>query len=311
MATTYTELFKLPKHAITDPFDITLINDSMSIIEKALGARSRVFNLLDNSDFRAERFIAQAGLNGKHGATIYLGDRWIGHASMAATERADGVLLSTEVQNAYIYQKVKVQAGKQYTFAVHATGHTGMHRIAAYNSDNSVIYAQDYATDRDTLLVTFTAGEDIVSMLYYPGYTSAGGSAAIQWVALYPGAYTADTLPEYQPKGYAVELAECMRYYQIIPALTHIPGVTNSATSFGAKYQITPMRIAPTVTIPSGEKISIYTGDYSATTANYTLLYATNPSQITLNATLAAGSFVAYKPGMLTLPVDIVLSADL
>ena len=35
------------------------------------------------------------------------------------------------------------------------------------------------------------------------------------WAALYEGAYTADTLPPYRPKGYSVEMLECMRYYQI------------------------------------------------------------------------------------------------
>lgn len=34
------------------------------------------------------------------------------------------------------------------------------------------------------------------------------------WAALYEGSYTAETLPEYQPKGYGAELAECKRYYQ-------------------------------------------------------------------------------------------------
>lgn len=34
------------------------------------------------------------------------------------------------------------------------------------------------------------------------------------WAALYEGEYTAETLPEYQPKGYGAELAECQRYYR-------------------------------------------------------------------------------------------------
>ena len=33
-------------------------------------------------------------------------------------------------------------------------------------------------------------------------------------MALYEGSYDASTLPAYQPKGYAVELAECQRYYE-------------------------------------------------------------------------------------------------
>ena len=45
---------------------------------------------------------------------------------------------------------------------------------------------------------------------------TAGNTIPIEWVALYEGEYTADTLPEYQPKGYGVELTECMRYFQTI-----------------------------------------------------------------------------------------------
>lgn len=41
--------------------------------------------------------------------------------------------------------------------------------------------------------------------------TSSGG--VLKWAALYKGSYTAETLPEYQPKGYCAELEECQRYY--------------------------------------------------------------------------------------------------
>lgn len=35
----------------------------------------------------------------------------------------------------------------------------------------------------------------------------------IQWIAMYPGKYTLDTLPEYQRKGDAMEELACLRYY--------------------------------------------------------------------------------------------------
>lgn len=41
--------------------------------------------------------------------------------------------------------------------------------------------------------------------------TSSGG--VIKWAALYAEKYTETTKPEYQPKGYGAELAECQRYY--------------------------------------------------------------------------------------------------
>lgn len=42
--------------------------------------------------------------------------------------------------------------------------------------------------------------------------TSSGG--VIAWAALYQGTYSADTVPCYRPKGYAVEFAECQRFYR-------------------------------------------------------------------------------------------------
>lgn len=43
--------------------------------------------------------------------------------------------------------------------------------------------------------------------------TIVSGEKTLVWVALYEGAYDAETLPEYHYKGYAAELAECQRYY--------------------------------------------------------------------------------------------------
>lgn len=43
-----------------------------------------------------------------------------------------------------------------------------------------------------------------------------GDYVELEWIALYEGEYTAETLPEYQSKGYGAELAECQRYYRRI-----------------------------------------------------------------------------------------------
>ena len=76
--------------------------------------------------------------------------------------------------------------------------------------------------------------------------TSSGG--VIKWAALYEGAYTAANRPEYQPKGYAAELAECRRYY--------LNGAF--AVTIGAQYGdsksifsicIDEMRVIPSATI--------------------------------------------------------------
>lgn len=82
--------------------------------------------------------------------------------------------------------------------------------------------------------------------------TSSGG--VIKWAALYEGEYTAETLPEYQPKGYGVELAECQRYYYKCKSGAFIPLINNANTIGSYLYRLTVylptvMRVAPTVTV--------------------------------------------------------------
>ena len=77
---------------------------------------------------------------------------------------------------------------------------------------------------------------------------------------MYQGSYDASTLPAYQPKGYAAELAECMRYYyqsndnkygqdgMIIRRAINIEGNTTSYSLESVDLPV-PMRITPTITL--------------------------------------------------------------
>lgn len=77
--------------------------------------------------------------------------------------------------------------------------------------------------------------------------TSSGG--VIQWAALYANEYTADTLPEYKPKGYGVELLECMRYYQKFTdvEVNSIAFVRGNGARFVWPFMV-KMRTKPTLT---------------------------------------------------------------
>ena len=57
--------------------------------------------------------------------------------------------------------------------------------------------------------------------------TSSGG--VLKWAALYGGVYSAATMPEYQPKGYGAELAECQRYFLPLTIESRFIGSTNYA----------------------------------------------------------------------------------
>lgn len=85
--------------------------------------------------------------------------------------------------------------------------------------------------------------------------TSSGG--VIQWAALYEGEYAAETLPEYNPKGYGAELAECQRYYLRSYESTPKTGSSGPVMIFsaasghagGSVLFPTEMRVTPTVTL--------------------------------------------------------------
>lgn len=68
----------------------------------------------------------------------------------------------------------------------------------------------------------------------------------IVWAALYEGEYTADTLPPYVPKGYAMELAECQRYFYRFDGIVAACW-PDSATALRAWLPIAGMRATPTI----------------------------------------------------------------
>ena len=265
-------------------------------------------NLLDNSDFTNP--VNQRGLSSYTNGGYSI-DRWrTVMASGTTTYVAGGILWLGKKYGQFLQTLPKHYEGKALTFAIYLSDVSSENIKALINDGRS----QSVRSVHQGLnIVTYTVRSDATTLFVglQNNSQSSDQSCTPVWAALYEGTYTADTLPPYVSKGYAAELAECQRYYQTIPALTHIPGVTNSSALFTASYKIPTMRIAPTVSLASGKKVNIYSGGYSVTTENYTMENAAKQNQITLNVTLDTGSFIAYKPGVLMFPVDIALIADL
>lgn len=97
--------------------------------------------------------------------------------------------------------------------------------------------------------------------------TSSGG--VIKWAALYAGEYTADTMPEYQAKGYAAELVECYRYFV---ALYRHNTIAASKWNFYNRSVLFPveMRVKPTVTVKNpGTESNGYIGFWDNSVAKY------------------------------------------
>ena len=205
---TKTSLLGLTKPAYTEAADIAVLNTNFDLIDKAVGNGARSANILVNSDFHPDRFIARAGLNGSHGSMLYIGDNWRRASGCIATSQSDGLHVASGDQFSFVEQRVKLRIGNTYTMALCTTSRSSICRIAVFNYGLNVIYAQE-ANANDILCLTFTAKETDIALLFYPGYVEGGGSAVFKWAALYEGTYTADTLPAYVVPDKRIEMIRC------------------------------------------------------------------------------------------------------
>lgn len=210
-------------------------------------------NLLDNSDFRNPvNQRGQTSYTSDHGG--YTIDRWIANEAITLNVNTSSVtaLSSGNTQNEF-YQKIANPdrlLGKAITFAI-KTG-TG---TFVTNATIPSVFPGSWTTlgsevDTDFGQIRVQMSDNSTHTILAAVTVKSGAGVTIHWAALYEGEYTSETLPEYQPKGYAAELAECMRYYQKgdIPIFaTDWHGVYKGSTLF-----YIPMRVPPTMTLNPG-----------------------------------------------------------
>ena len=238
---------------------------NLEAMENGIIAAQNPRNLLDNSDFSNP--VAQPGLNGTHGSTVYAVDRWIANGCTA--EQSTGCLkLTTSRAYAHILQKVTGVAGKTLTCAARFSS-AGVGSIRVYDESISTRYAE-LKNISAVGCVTFTVPNDVdtISVLLYPNQLNVA-SGLIYWAALYEGAYTADTLPPYVPKGIMVEMINCGVPLQP-PNLLDDSNFVNSvnqrgATSYsGNVYTIDRWRLNANTLNVGSNGITIVAGDSSS-----------------------------------------------
>ena len=129
--------------------------------------------------------------------------------------------------------------------------------------NGTITQRMERVPDTPTCFIGMTAGTATISINGNEvTITSAGG--VIKWAAVYDGAYTTETLPEYQPKGYMCELLECKRYYQAFANNAFLgTGVVTNNYVQGYIATDVQMRVKPTLV----GTIGVYNGD-STTTAS-------------------------------------------
>lgn len=195
---------------------VAAINETL---EKARGGTNGVAprNLLDNSDFRDP--VNQRGQSSYSSAYQYTIDRWraasprtcvtveTGYVSIRNT---DPVNSDTACFEQIIPDKT---IGQAYTLVVreHSSGESYLTSFTLPTVGTAAQRLGELSVGSGSISgVLLASGEFRVQFL-----VEGNGTIALDWAALYEGAYTAETLPEYRPRGYGAELLECQRYYQV------------------------------------------------------------------------------------------------
>ena len=272
------------------------------------------YNLLDNSDFVHP--VAQAGVNGAYGATGYAVDRWNRTSGATVSQAADGLKIVSDKTSwtAGIQQRIEAKRfADVMTFAVRGVFPVACRLFVYIGSGTTnfgVAYFQGDAAER-TLVLKLTkpdglTGDEVVNVYISPDTGSTGTAAVIRWAALYEGEYTAETLPPYVPKGYAAELAECLRYYRKIKADNE---TFAGYAARGVAYAFIPlqtMRIKPSL-VPSG-KFYYTLGDTQRTTTATATAHSANVNRAIIKCAITETGILT---GTISPQGDIDISADL
>ena len=162
-------------------------------------------NLLINSDFLHP--VGQAGLGDGvyHGDHLYPADMWR-EWNVEATHQFDSDTGLTMPESCTFAQVIQIPLNRNYT-------------IALGFSDGSVLCANGVLSPSNTISANGSNGNIAMYILEGVTYFTIFFCRNCIWAAIYEGTYTADTLPPYVPKGYVVELLECLRYYRELVVL--------------------------------------------------------------------------------------------
>lgn len=242
-----------------------IASDSDKLGGKAPEHYKQLFNLLDNSDFtnpvNERGYVSGTAL----AAYAYFIDRWAA-SSQGLTPTLSDAGLTIPVNNGAVQYLdpllIRRLVGETVT-------------LAAWMSDGTVMACSGTFTQGSTWTrmcfvsqnnFTITLVDTGSGAAYVMAQTEADAANAktIQQMALYQGAYTAETLPPYVPKGYAVELAQCQRYYLARPTASAWNTAENVVTGYLVIRIPTPstMRVKPSI-IKTGDGLEIYTGGWT------------------------------------------------
>ena len=298
MATT---VLGLKTFAASDPVDYNEINDNYNKIDTGVKTAFQgraAHDWLDNSNFR----IAQAGYGGMHGTQKYACDRWYdtyGFGSFSFDE-SQGLTIAYGTNHAYLVQKIdgaSLLHGKYVTLACQLSDGTVYVNSGVFNSSG------------ESFQIVVDSGKTFTLYSDRAEFVVTSGSMTIKWAALYEGSYTAETLPAYQPKGYAAELAECQRYYVHCGEASWMTGLFKVGEGLIVEIPTANnIRIPNPTIIVNSPKVFTTNGWYDITYASCTVTKCW--TKLLFNFPEAASQFMSYY-GAYIITGIVGVSADL
>ena len=217
-------------------------------------------NLLDNSDFRNPVNQRGEGIT----STQYKRpiDRWqfdnngkTGHSCGYDSTNRYMKLDATGATAGFcaLYHSIEgkgVEPG-DYTVAFHAVDFSAGQKCQLIVLGDGATIKMDgnlIPDDNGLFYMHFTVPNKLSSTLFFGVYALPGRFLFLDWAACYPGTYTAENMPEYQPKGYGAELRECRRYFRTLEG--YLLGTRGYSNKKHIQVPIdNDMRIIPTPSI--------------------------------------------------------------
>jgi hypothetical protein len=208
---------------------------------KQIKRATTVLNLLDNSDFRNP--VNQRGESSYKGTggKVYTVDRWLTWSTNTISIVNGGISVTANSSggNGHLQQYIhlsNIDVNKIYT-------------AAAETIDGDICcvsgkFSEEFGVAEENNILCYTDTNNNIAIFQL-------GSGTYKWAALYEGEYTAETLPPYVPKEESTEIAQsqlCWQWHNGAPI--YVPAYNNLTVYFP-----TPMRIAPTVILSSGNGV--------------------------------------------------------
>lgn len=282
--------------------NISITGDSVPLsaadqtaLSAAVLQRDRARNLLDNSDFT--NLVNQRGWSSgtQVAANAYFIDRWRSASAQSPTISQNGITASGEIYQ--LFSRTGL-VGKTVTAAIWLSDGTVITGHGVVPADTAWLNFINANANNAHLILTNVDANMLRFRITPNGKT-------VRWAALYEGAYTAENLPSYQPKGYAAELMECQRYYIKYTGGGRMTGFCTTTTLYIGAPLIVPMRVTPTLTVINLGSVRVSGKNITPTGVSLGGTYGDNQViNVNYATTSGIGNYVGVWTGSYELSAD-------